>query len=137
MSEADLDRVTSWMADALVAALTQDPAPPEVEGLWLTEPLGVLGGIAGAMFSGGVGEYVYGREERDFGDLGRRFGHADPRAARRRALPVSAAAGRRVHPRHRARRLGVQRAAVGQHGLHLEPARPAAAQEPAGDPARG
>ena len=28
------------------------------------------------MFSGGVGEYVYGREERDFGDLGRRFGHA-------------------------------------------------------------
>jgi ethanolamine utilization protein EutA len=26
------------------------------------------------MFSGGVGEYVYGREERDFGDLGRRLG---------------------------------------------------------------
>jgi ethanolamine utilization protein EutA len=44
--------------------------------LWLTEPLGVLGGIAGAMFSGGVGEYVYGREEHDFGDLGRRLGHA-------------------------------------------------------------
>ena len=42
----------------------------------MTEPLGVLGGIAGAMFSGGVGEYVYGREERDFGDLGRRFGRA-------------------------------------------------------------
>ena len=44
--------------------------------MWLTEPLGVVGGIAGAMFSGGVGEYVYGREERDFGDLGRRLGHA-------------------------------------------------------------
>jgi ethanolamine utilization protein EutA len=28
------------------------------------------------MFSGGVGEYVYGREEREFGDLGRRFGRA-------------------------------------------------------------
>jgi ethanolamine utilization protein EutA len=76
VSEQDLARVTAWMADALVAALTQDPAPPEVRGLWLTEPLGVLGGIAGAMFSGGVGEYVYGREERDFGDLGRRLGHA-------------------------------------------------------------
>jgi ethanolamine utilization protein EutA len=75
-SEQDLDRVTSWMADALVAALTQDPAPPEVAGLWLTEPLGVIGGITGAMFSGGVGEYVYEREERDFGDLGRRFGRA-------------------------------------------------------------
>jgi ethanolamine utilization protein EutA len=76
VSEADLRRVTAWMADALVAALTEDPAPPEVEGLWLTQPFGVVGGIAGAMFSGGVGEYVYGREERDFGDLGRRLGHA-------------------------------------------------------------
>jgi ethanolamine utilization protein EutA len=28
------------------------------------------------MCSGGVGEYVYGREQRDFGDLGRRLGHA-------------------------------------------------------------
>jgi ethanolamine utilization protein EutA len=76
VSDTDLDRVTAWMADALVAALTQDEPPPDVEGLWLTEPLGVIGGIRGAMFSGGVGEYVYGREERDFGDLGRRFGHA-------------------------------------------------------------
>jgi ethanolamine utilization protein EutA len=61
-----------------VAALTQDPAPPEVEGLWLTEPFGVMGGggISGVMFSGGVSEYVYGREGRDFGDLGRHFGHA-------------------------------------------------------------
>jgi ethanolamine utilization protein EutA len=76
VSEQELDRVASWMADALVAALTQDPAPSEVAGLWLTEPLGVIGGVTGAMFSGGVGEYVYGREERDFGDLGRRFGRA-------------------------------------------------------------
>ena len=76
VTEGELVRVTAWMADALVAALTQQPAPPEVEGLWLTEPLGVTGGIAGAMFSGGVGEYVYGREEQDFGDLGRRLGHA-------------------------------------------------------------
>jgi len=28
------------------------------------------------MFSGGVGEYVYGREDRDFGDMGRRLGRA-------------------------------------------------------------
>ena len=76
VSKDDLDRVTAWMAEALVAALTKDTAPPEVEGLWLTEPLGVIGGIQGAMFSGGVGEYVYGREERDFGDLGPRLGRA-------------------------------------------------------------
>ena len=76
VSEDEVDRVTSWMADALVAALTQRPASPQVEELWLTEPLDVLGGITGAMFSGGVSEYVYGREERDFGDLGRRLGRA-------------------------------------------------------------
>jgi ethanolamine utilization protein EutA len=76
VSEDEVQRVTSWMADALVAALTERPASQEVEQLWLTEPLDVIGGIAGAMFSGGVSEYVYGREERDFGDLGRRLGHA-------------------------------------------------------------
>ena len=75
-SDADLDRVTEWMADALVSALTQDTPPKEVDALWLTDPLEPVEGIAGVMFSGGVGEYVYGREERDFGDLGRRLGHA-------------------------------------------------------------
>jgi len=76
VSEDDITRVTSWMADALVAALTQDSPSPQIQGLWLTEPLGVIGGVEGAMFSGGVGEYVYGRETRDFGDLGLRLGHA-------------------------------------------------------------
>lgn len=77
VSDADLNRVAAWMADALVAALTQNPAPPEIAGLWLTDPLGTRPTDKMAvMFSGGVGEYVYGREERDFGDLGRRFGRA-------------------------------------------------------------
>ena len=75
VSEAELDQVAVWMADALIAALRPDP-PLHVAGLWLTDPLDVSGRIAGAMFSGGVGEYVYDRETRDFGDLGRRFGRA-------------------------------------------------------------
>ena len=94
-----------------------------------------IGGVAGAMFSGGVGEYVYGREARDFGDLGRRLGHARFASGSTRAASVPAAAGGRVHPRDRARRVGIQRAAVGQHDLSLEPRRAAAAQEPAGHPA--
>jgi ethanolamine utilization protein EutA len=76
VSEADVERVTSWMADALVSALTETSPPPAVQGLWLTEPLGVVGGIDGVMISGGVGEYVYQRETRDFGDLGLPLGHA-------------------------------------------------------------
>ncbi len=74
VTEADLTRVTAWMADALVAALAGGRVPADVESLWLTEPMGTIDGIQGAMFSGGVGEYVYGREEKDFGDLGRRLG---------------------------------------------------------------
>jgi ethanolamine utilization protein EutA len=64
------------MADLLVAALTQRPVPHAVEHLYLTDPIAEFGRIDGVMFSGGVGEYVYGREDRDFGDMGRRLGRA-------------------------------------------------------------
>jgi ethanolamine utilization protein EutA len=76
VTDADFDRVAAWMADAIVAALTRSPAPEAVEALWLTDPLEPVEGIGGVMFSGGVGEYVYGREKRDFFDLGRRLGAA-------------------------------------------------------------
>ena len=56
-----------------------------VNGLFLTEPLRDLGRIDGIMVSGGVGEFVYGRETRDFGDMGRLFG-----LALRRRLDVGA-----------------------------------------------
>ena len=69
---AELDRLAEWMADALWAAVLEH----EHLDLYLSEPLGPLEGIDGVMFSGGVGEYVYGREPRDFGDLGRRLGDA-------------------------------------------------------------
>ncbi len=76
VTEAEVERVAAWMADALVAALTQSPAPASIDALWLTEPLDPVEGIAGVMFSGGVAEYVYRREAKDFGDLGKRFGEA-------------------------------------------------------------
>ena len=87
VSDADLDRVADWMAGALVAALAQDAPAAAVQALWLTDPLDPVEGIAGVMFSGGVGEYVYGREERDFGDLGKRFGHAVRKRLEANALP--------------------------------------------------
>ena len=76
VTDAEIERVTAWMADALIAALTEYPAPDAVEALWLTDPLEPVEGIAGVMFSGGVGEFIYGREKRDFFDLGRRLGRA-------------------------------------------------------------
>jgi ethanolamine utilization protein EutA len=59
-----------------VAALAAPAPPHDIANLYLTDPIVDFGTIDGIMFSGGVGEYVYGREDRDFGDLGRRLGHA-------------------------------------------------------------
>ena len=76
LSPAQLDKVAASMADLLVAALTQRPLPHALEPFYLTDPIADFGRIDGIMFSGGVGEYVYGREDRDFGDMGRRLGRA-------------------------------------------------------------
>jgi ethanolamine utilization protein EutA len=76
LSPAQLDKVAASMAELLVAALTQRPLPHALEPLYLTDPIADFGRIDGIMFSGGVGEYVYGREDRDFGDMGRRLGRA-------------------------------------------------------------
>jgi ethanolamine utilization protein EutA len=73
---ADMQKVADGMADALVAAVTARPLPHDIEHLYLTEPIADLGRIDGIMFSGGVSEYVYAREDRDFGDLGPRLGRA-------------------------------------------------------------
>jgi ethanolamine utilization protein EutA len=87
VSDEAIERLTEWMADALVSALTVAASPAAVRGLWLTEPFDPVEGIEGVMFSGGVAEYVYGREERDFGDLGRRLGAAIRRRIDAGALP--------------------------------------------------
>ena len=55
--------------------------------LYLTDPILDFGTIDGMMFSGGVAEYVYGREHRDFGDMGRRLGRAIRRRIDAGALP--------------------------------------------------
>jgi ethanolamine utilization protein EutA len=63
------------------------PLPPPLAKLYLTEPIADLGRIDGIMLSGGVGEYVYQREDRDFGDMGRRLGLALRKRIDAGALP--------------------------------------------------
>src|SRR6185369_17437487 len=84
---AALDKVADYMADALIAAIRMRPLPPPLKALYLTEPIADLGTIDGVMFSGGVAEYVYDREDRDFGDMGRRLGHAMRKRLDSGALP--------------------------------------------------
>jgi ethanolamine utilization protein EutA len=80
------DRLACAMADTLLAAVTG--APGGADPLWLTEPLGDLGALDAVVFSGGVAEYVYDREPRDFGDLGRPLGRAIRRRVDAGALPA-------------------------------------------------
>ncbi len=84
---SDMDAVAERMADAVVAAITARPLPAAVEALYLTDPIPEIGHLDGVMFSGGVGEYVYAREDRDFGDMGRRLGRAVRRRVDAGALP--------------------------------------------------
>jgi ethanolamine utilization protein EutA len=64
------------MADRLVAALTGRLSADEMTALHVTEPLASLYDIDAVIVSGGVGEYVYGREKRSFSDLGLPLGRA-------------------------------------------------------------
>jgi ethanolamine utilization protein EutA len=72
----DVQKVADVMADTLVKAVTAHPLPHDVEHLYLTDPVGDFGRVDGIMFSGGVAEYIYQREDRDFGDMGPRLGGA-------------------------------------------------------------
>jgi len=71
-----LQLLADSMADALVRVLRHQCGLRDVTELLLTDPLPAVSDIDGLMFSGGVGEYVYHRESRDFGDLGKLFGEA-------------------------------------------------------------
>jgi ethanolamine utilization protein EutA len=88
-TDVEIEKVAETMADTLVAALTADPLPADVERLYLTDPLGPLGALDGVMFSGGVAEYVYDREQQRFGDLGAPLGRAVRRRVDSGALPFA------------------------------------------------
>ena len=84
---AQLDVLAEAMAEAMIVAISARDMPADIRELYLTDQLPDLGPIDGVMFSGGVAEYVYGNEARDFGDLGRRLGQALRRRIDAGALP--------------------------------------------------
>jgi len=87
VTSEELDKVADGMAATMIDALVVRPIPEDIKNFYLTDPILDWGQIDGVMFSGGVAEYVYRREERDFGDLGLRFGHAMARRLEAGALP--------------------------------------------------
>ena len=76
VTREQLAKVADGMANALLIAIYGDELPVAISQLYLTDRLPHLGAVSGVMFSGGVAEYVYEREPRDFGDLGKLLGDA-------------------------------------------------------------
>ena len=97
ISEAVLDRVVARLVDLMAEALGRRPRSELLDSLWVTEPLplSALADVDLVTLSGGVSEFVYGREHRDFGDLGARLG-----AEIRRRLAGDLALAALVEPRH-------------------------------------
>ncbi len=86
-SDANLDAIAESMAHILVTALTDAEPPPYIMALYLTDPISHLDNVDSIVFSGGVAEFVYDREQRDFGDLGLRLGKALRRKSDTGELP--------------------------------------------------
>lgn len=76
---ADLDGLAEWIADLTLRVPNGEPF--DDASIWLTDPLATHGPFPVLVFSGGVGEYVYGWQDREFGDLGIRLGRALVRRA--------------------------------------------------------
>lgn len=92
------DAVAAWMARAIVAAVTEGEHSPDLEAFWLTEKLPRLDGIEAVMFSGGVSEFVYGHEDRDFSDMGKLIGNKLGQMLAKGELPWAALpAGAGIH----------------------------------------
>jgi ethanolamine utilization protein EutA len=63
-------------------------AEPPWDDLYITAPLGDLPALDGILFSGGVSEYIYGRETHAFGDLGPSLGEAIRKEANIRGFQI-------------------------------------------------
>ena len=66
----ELSTMALYMADRLVEAISLSPLAAEPQRLMLTAPLTHTGQVHALLFSGGVSEFIYDRQDSQFGDLG-------------------------------------------------------------------
>jgi ethanolamine utilization protein EutA len=76
VSPEQIERLADYMASAVLVLARDEKPAPEIENLWLTPVLSGARIYDAVVFSGGVGEYVYGKEPNSFGDLGAPLGRA-------------------------------------------------------------
>ncbi len=92
LSPDDRARIVARMSELIVAAMNRSPPDNLMSRLFVTEPWPEhLTGIAvdAVTFSGGVAEYIYGRETARFGDLGFDLAHELRHALARKAVAAT------------------------------------------------
>src|SRR4030095_4309548 len=87
VTTAEMERLAHHMAQAVLSLAKDEKPKSEFERLWLTPPISGLKNYDAVIFSGGVGEYVYGKESKSFGDLGAPLGQALQHHSNNGALP--------------------------------------------------
>jgi ethanolamine utilization protein EutA len=87
VNSAFLDALADHIAELIMRVVLGQSREP-LEGWWITPPLPGSGPFRHVVFSGGVAEYIYGRESRDFGDLGPRLAAAVRRRTQEAGLEM-------------------------------------------------
>ena len=76
VTAAQIEKLADHMARAILTLAQEEKPAPELASLWLTPALSGAKSYDSVVFSGGVGEYVYGKELNSFGDLGAPLGRS-------------------------------------------------------------
>lgn len=97
LGAADQQRLADALADSLLEAVRRENLSPLAEALMLTPALTSTAPVDAVTFSGGVSEFIYEREERDFGDLARPLSEAIRSRITAHVLPAPVeASGERI-----------------------------------------
>jgi ethanolamine utilization protein EutA len=70
LSESEMETIADHMIDKLVEVVLLQDMTDEAKSLLRLPPLNYRGKVDSVIFSGGVAEFIYGREQRSFGDMG-------------------------------------------------------------------
>ena len=70
LAARDRQALAQQLVDCIFNVIGRRPLEPLAQSLMLTAPLGYAGPISTLSFTGGGAEYVFNKEETDFGDLG-------------------------------------------------------------------
>ena len=76
VTNAEIEQLANHMAETVLSLARDEKPRTELEQLWLTAALAGAKNYDAVIFSGGVGEYVYGKQSQSFGDLGAPLGQA-------------------------------------------------------------